>query len=196
MKFNRLIFSIVISFVFLFANGISNADVYQWTDEQGTTHFSDKSIEGKTEKVDIDVLPKHEKEKAPVASVDNIKNESDAQKNNDKSDSSVTNKKVKAETPAEKAIRERTELTDELIKAREIREAERKKQKTQEQVEIIQCQEEKTKLALMENELKEYDEIMKSVSRSDRTKSNEYIRWSDLNVRINRQRDITYDLCN
>ncbi|VAW99650.1 hypothetical protein MNBD_GAMMA21-1675 [hydrothermal vent metagenome] len=187
---------ILILLILFSASGLVFAEVYQWTDEEGTTHFSDKPVNGAAKKVDIDVLPKHEKVKPNSASAEAKNNEENTQTNNDNTETTETKKEVKKETKEEKAKRSREELTDELIKAREIREENRKKLKEEEEIQIIKCQEEKTKLALMKNELKDYDKLLKTMSRSDRPKSNAYIKWSDLNTRIERQKDITHELCN
>ena len=192
MRFNK----ILILLIMISASGLVFAEVYQWTDEQGTTHFSDKPVNGAARKVDIDVLPKHEKEKPDSASVEANGDGENTQTNNDNTETTETKKEIKKETEEEKAKRSREELTDELIKAREIREAKRKKLKEEEEIQIIKCQEEKTNLALMENELKDYDKILKTMSRSERPKSNAYIKWSDLNIRIERMKDITHELCN
>jgi len=174
------------------SSGIAHAEIYQWTDDQGTTHFSDKPINAAAQKVDIEPLPPHEAQLPTSVRED----KTTTSKDNNQADSVATNKNPKQETAQEKANRNREEITAELIKAREIREAERKKQKQLEELEVIKCQEEKTKLALMKNEIKEYDKILKTMTRSDRPKSNEYIKWSDLNARINRQKYNTYALCN
>jgi len=174
------------------SSGIAHAEIYQWTDDQGTTHFSDKPINAAAKKMDIEPLSPHDAQLPTSVREDKTV----TPRNNNEAGSIATNKKQKQETAQEKANRNRDELTAELIKARKIREAERKKQNQQDELELIQCQEEKTKLALMQNEIKEYEKVLKTMTRNDRAKSNEYIKWSDLNVRIDRQEYNTHKLCN
>lgn len=192
MRLNK----ILLLLVFSLSCGVSYAEIYQWTDEQGTTHFSDKPITKNAKKLDIALPPKDETNK-PVATKETKNNsESNHKLKNDKADSASSKNEPIKETAQEKTKKSRDELTEQLIKAREIREAKRKQQKEEAELQQIKCQEEKTKLALMKNELKEYDKKLKTMSRSDRPKSNEYIKKTDLETRMQRQKEITHELCN
>ncbi len=190
MGFNK----ILLLLIFSLGCAVSYAEVYQWTDEEGTTHFSDKPIDGKTKKLDLNLTPMHDKESSTSNKEVEQSSTPDARVKID--EVYPTNSKNESAGETKTKTKSREELTEELIKAREIREAKRKKEKEEEQLELIQCQEEKTKLALMKNEIKEYDKKLKKMSRSERTKSNEYIKRSDLEIRMKHQKDLTYELCN
>ncbi len=182
--------------VFAVISAVSHAEVYQWTDEHGTTHFSDKPISSDAKKLNIDLPAKHETKPLPVVEKTKPEPVPDPQVKNEQTDLKSSKDKPVKETQQENTKKSREELTEELIKAREIREAKRKQQKEAEELQLIKCQEEKTKLALMKNEVAEYDKKLKNMSRSERPKSNEYIKKTDLETRMKRQKDITYELCN
>ncbi len=190
MSLNKLAILLVV----LLGSGVSHADVYQWTDEKGVTHFSDKPVSSKAKKLNIQTAPDTETEN-PVSD-NSVKNSGDTdtggEVQNDKADTAT----LKSESKKEAADKSREKLTEELIKAREIREAERKKRKEEIELQKIKCQEEKTKLALMNNEMKEYDDKLKTMTRSERSKSNEYILKSDLEAQKKRLEESTQELCN
>ena len=192
MRLNTLLLLVV----FTLGSGVCHAEVYQWTDEQGTTHFSDKPISGDAKKLNIDLSPKHETKPPPVIEKTKPDPVPDSQVKNAEVDLQNSKNMPVKETQQEKTKKSREELTEELIKAREIREAKRKKQKEEDELQLIKCQEEKTKLALMKNEITEYDKKLKTMSRSERPNSNEYIKKTDLETRIKRQKEITHELCN
>jgi len=178
----------------LFISGAAYAAIYEWTDEEGTTHFSDKPIHSGGKKVEIKSTPmyeKTEKEKKPETKKEK-KSEAKKEQNTKKS----TDSGEKELSAKEKASKSREKLTDELIKAREIREAKRKKQKEERRKRLILCQDEKTKLALMENELLFLDKKLKTMTRTEREKSVEFIKKSDMTIRIKRQKSRSYEECN
>jgi len=158
----------------LVLSGTLHAEIYQWTDDEGTTHFSDKPINSEAKKVDFITTPVHKNPKPKVSG------------DNDPNSVPPANKDVSTS---------HAELTEELAKARKIREAERKKRKQDLEDRIIKCQDETTKLALMQNELQQLDEKLKTISRNDREKSVVYIKQSDLQFRLKRQKIISQNLC-
>ena len=171
-----LYLEILVAILILTIGMNANGEIYKWTDDEGTTHFSDKPVNKKgAKKITVNTAPENNAETGKK---------------------STNNKKLDPAKIAEERNKTREELTEELRKAREEREAKRQKQKEEAEKRQVKCQEEKTNLALMENELLHLEEKLKKMQRLEREKSAENIKKADLQIRLKRQKQKMLNVCN